>query len=52
VPIVVIGSINKETIPLFEGTGIDGVAVVSAILAEADMMGATRELKEMFKRIV
>jgi len=48
VPIVVIGSINKDTIPQFKGTGIDGIAVVSAILAEKDMVGATARLKEMF----
>lgn len=32
-PMVVIGGINAETIPLFRGSGIDGVAVVSAITA-------------------
>lgn len=51
VPIVVIGGINKQTLPLFAGTGIDGIAVVSAIIAAADVEKAARELKELFKQI-
>ncbi|HBD85882.1 MAG TPA: thiamine phosphate synthase [Clostridiales bacterium] len=47
-PIVVIGGINKETVPHFHGSGIDGLAVVSAIVAQADVAGAARELKELF----
>jgi branched-chain amino acid transport system permease protein len=46
--IVVIGGINKETVPHFHGSGIDGLAVVSAIVAQADVAGAARELKELF----
>ena len=47
-PIVVIGGINKKTIPLFKGIGIDGAAVVSAILAQPDIEAAAREIKEAF----
>jgi thiamine-phosphate pyrophosphorylase len=47
-PIVVIGGINRETIPLFHGIGIDGLAVVSAIVAQEDAAGAARELKRLF----
>lgn len=46
-PIVVIGGINRDTIPHFHGTGIDGVAVVSAIVAQADVAGAARALKAL-----
>ena len=49
IPIVVIGGINKKTIPLFKNTGIDGVAVVSAIVSQVDAAEATRELKTLFK---
>ena len=49
VPIVVIGGINKQTLPLFAGTGIDGIAVVSAIIA-ADVEKAARELKNCSNR--
>ena len=51
VPIVVIGGINKQTLPLFAGTGIDGIAVVSTVIAAADVEKAARELKELFKQI-
>ena len=48
VPIVVIGGVNRATIPLFAGSGIDGVAVVSAIVASSDIPAAAKELKELF----
>jgi thiamine-phosphate pyrophosphorylase len=47
-PVVVIGGINKETVPFFKGTGIDGIAVVSAIVAQKDPAAAARELKTLF----
>ena len=47
-PIVVIGGIGKATIPLFKGTGIDGVAVVSAVVAEKDVTRAASEIKRLF----
>lgn len=47
-PIVVIGGINKETVPFFRGSGIEGLAVVSAIVSQKDVVGAARELKSLF----
>lgn len=49
-PIVVIGGINAETIPLFRGSGIDGVAVVSAIIAAQDIAAAARSLKDLLEQ--
>ncbi|MCL2874665.1 MAG: thiamine phosphate synthase [Defluviitaleaceae bacterium] len=49
IPIVVIGGINKETIPLFNGIGIDGIAVVSAIVSQANIKNAAKELKLLFQ---
>lgn len=48
IPIVTIGGMNADTIPRLWGTGIDGVAVVSAIVAQADIAGAARALKALF----
>ena len=48
IPIVVIGGINKTTLPDFIGKGIDGIAVVSAIVSQNDVESAARELKSMF----
>lgn len=47
-PIVVIGGISKETVPFFRGSGIEGLAVVSAIVAQEDVAGAAQELKKLF----
>jgi thiamine-phosphate pyrophosphorylase len=49
IPVVVIGGINKNNVPLFAGTGIDGIAVVSAIVSQKDPGGAARELKTLFR---
>ena len=47
-PLVVIGGINKQTIPLLKGTGIDGIAVVSALVSQVDVAQAARDLKALF----
>lgn len=47
-PIVAIGGMNSETIPLCRDAGIDGVAVVSAILARRDIERAAREMSAAF----
>lgn len=51
IPIVVIGGINKDRVMDFEGLGIDGLAIVSAIIAQKDIVEATKELKTIFKQI-
>lgn len=48
IPVVAIGGVNKERIPQFKGTGIDGLAIVSAIIAAPDIQEATAELKTTF----
>lgn len=45
-PIVVIGGINRKTVPLFDGIGIDGIAVVSALISAKDIVGEARRLKK------
>lgn len=49
IPIVAIGGINQRTVPDFWGTGIDGLAVVSAVIAQKDIAGAARELIRIFR---
>ena len=48
-PIVVIGGINQNTIPLFANTGIDGIAVVSALISAKDIVNAAKQLKVLFE---
>lgn len=52
IPVVAIGGISKENIPLLKGTGIDGIAVVSAIFAQSDIYAAAKELKTLTNEMV
>ena len=52
IPVVAIGGITKDNIKEFKGSGIDGIAVVSAIFAADDIENATKELKETVKSIL
>lgn len=51
IPVVAIGGINKNNILDLQNSGICGVAVVSAIFAEKDIFGATKELLELAKKV-
>ncbi len=46
IPVVGIGGINRGNIDALRGTGIDGVAVVSAIIAERDIKEAAKAMRE------
>ena len=51
-PIVVIGGINKTTIPIFKGIDVNGFAMVSAIISQPDIKTATQNLiSELMKLI-
>lgn len=52
IPIVVIGGINKDRVKDFEGIGIDGLAIVSAIIAQKDIVEATVEIKKAFASVL
>ena len=47
IPVVAIGGLNETNIHLLAGTGVDGVALVSAIFSKADICKATRELRQL-----
>lgn len=46
IPVVAIGGITADNMMELEGSGIDGVAVVSAVFASNDIEKAARDLKE------
>lgn len=46
IPVIAIGGIGKDNVERLSGSGICGVAVVSAVFAQKDIEGATRELKQ------
>ena len=45
IPVIAIGGINETNIEELKGTGICGVAVISAIFAKKDITGAARTLR-------
>ena len=48
IPIVVIGGINMNTLGNFKNMGIEGLAVVSAIVAQPDVEKAAKDMYEAF----
>ncbi|WP_027430293.1 thiamine phosphate synthase [Lachnospira multipara] len=47
VPVVAIGGIKKDNISKLKGTGVDGVALVSAIFAADDIKAECEELRKL-----
>ena len=50
IPVVAIGGIKEDNIRMLAGSGIDGVAVVSAIFAAEDIEQASRSLRDTVRR--
>ena len=51
-PVVAIGGITQNNINELIGTGIHGVAVISAIFAQSDIEAATKSLKKQVEMIL
>ena len=51
IPVVAIGGICAANVMELKGTGIEGVAVVSAIFASEDIEMAARELRELAEQL-
>ncbi len=52
IPIVGIGGLKEHNLPVLEGTGIDGIAVVSAIVAQKDPRGAAQQLCRVLEGVL
>lgn len=46
IPVIAIGGITKENVSELKGSGICGIAVISAVFAQKDIKAATKELKK------
>ena len=51
IPVVAIGGIDINNVSEFEGTYIDGISVVSAILGKENSKISAKELKEKFENL-
>lgn len=52
IPVVAIGGISKENILKLSGSGVDGVAVISAIFAQQEPLKAAKELLELSRQMI
>ena len=52
IPVIAIGGITKDNTKELAGTGIVGIAVISAIFGQEDILTATRELKKVTSEMV
>lgn len=52
IPVIAIGGITEENTPRLSGSGICGIAVISAIFGQQDIEEATRVLKKVTKEMV
>ena len=52
IPVVAIGGISSRNIFDLKGSGVDGVAVVSAIFAQPDIPAAVKELHRLTREMV
>ncbi len=52
IPVIAIGGISKKNVSELAGSGICGVAVISAIFAQPDIEAATKELRELTQKMV
>lgn len=52
IPVVAIGGINETNAPRLKGSGIEGIAVVSAVFAKNDPRKAAETMKRMVETII
>ena len=52
IPVVAIGGISQQNVKQLSGSGISGIAVISAIFAQKDIKAATALLKETTKEML
>ena len=51
IPFVVIGGVNSENISGLYGLGINGAAVISAIISQPDITAAARKMRQAAERL-
>ncbi len=49
-PVIAIGGINSENIQAVQAAGVDGIAIISAILGQKDIAQASQDLLQQWRR--
>lgn len=52
IPVIAIGGIGRDNVDQLKGSGICGIAVISAIFAQNDIEAAARELRNLTEEMV
>ncbi|MEM1485787.1 thiamine phosphate synthase [Oscillospiraceae bacterium PP1C4] len=52
IPVVAIGGISEQNLMKLQGSGVDGVAVISAIFAQPDIHAAAKRIHDLSQRMV
>lgn len=52
IPVIAIGGIGRDNVDQLKGSGICGIAVISAIFAQNDIEAASRELRSLTEEMV
>ena len=52
IPVIAIGGIGRENVMELKGSGICGIAVISAIFAQKDIEAAAAELKKRVEEML
>ena len=52
IPVVAIGGINEVNVMQLAGTGLSGIAVISAIFAQPDIIEAVKKLRTLTEKMV
>ena len=52
IPVVAIGGINENNIKTLSGTGVDGVAIVSAVFSADNIEEECKKLKKISKEMI
>ncbi len=52
IPVVAIGGIDKDNITMLSGSGISGIAVISAVFSQDNIQKAAAELKSLADKMV
>lgn len=52
IPVIAIGGIGRENVLELSGSGICGIAVISALFAQADIQAAAKELRNLTEEMI